>query len=169
MDVLMMARQLILAREAVAAAVLAPNPGAWVLLRVSAMLDGVMADEIGPSFAGEWADQLDAAECRRTAYFVEMASFVEDVIAVALGEKGAAWEPAGHAVIRPIFESADGETCDAGACIAWFSSRSISNDRFHVRLGVDPCVRHPLLSVDRVCLDMIGDIWPFAQTAFHAL
>ena len=72
-----MAFQLILARKAVVAAVLAPNHGAWVLelLRVGAMLDRVMADEIGPSFAGEGADQLDAAECCIACY-VEMASFV---------------------------------------------------------------------------------------------
>ena len=143
-----MAFQLILAREAVIAAVLAPNHRTRVeLLRVGAMLDGVMTEEIGPSFACEGADVLNAAECCFVAFFVEMASFVQDVVTVALGEKGTVWKPAGHAVGRPIFEGADGETCDAGACIAWFLGESISNDRFlgqsisnhrfHVRLGID--------------------------------
>ena len=179
-----MALQLILAREAVIAAVLAPNHRARVkFLRVGAMLDGVMTEEIGPSFACEGADVLNAAECCFAAFFVEMASFVQDVVTVALGEKGTVWEPAGHAVVRPIFEGADGETCDAGAYIVWFLGQSVSNDgilvqsisnaRFQRLIGLDPCVRHVPFDrrppqVHRSCCKISG-VKSTIHAAFHAL
>ena len=47
-----------------------------------------------------------------------MASFVQDVIAVTFGEVATVWESAGHPVVRPVFDGADGETCNAGTLMA---------------------------------------------------
>lgn len=76
-DVLVVALELVLTRKAVVPTVLAPKHGTRILefLGACAMLDCVMAYEIGPPFACEWTDQLYAAECF-AARFVEMASFV---------------------------------------------------------------------------------------------
>lgn len=77
MDILVVTLELVLAREAVIAIVLAPRHWAWELelLGAGAMLDCIVAHEIGPSFAGEWTNLLHAVECR-TPCFLEMASFV---------------------------------------------------------------------------------------------
>ena len=143
MDVLIMALKFVFARKAVVAAVLAPNHRAWILqlLRVGAMLDGVMTYEIGPAFAGEGAVQLGAAECC-SAYVSKMGFLVLDVIIITIaervGEMVAGWEPASQPRDWLAFDSTEGETCDAGASIARFLGRSVSNDRYHVRIGFDP-------------------------------
>ncbi len=77
MDVFVVALELVLAREAIAAAVLAPKHRARVLefLRAGTVLYRVVAYEIGPSFAAERINLLHAAECC-IARFLEMVSFV---------------------------------------------------------------------------------------------
>ena len=92
------------------------------------MLDCIVAYEIGPAFAGEWTKLLHAVESG-IACFVEMASFVQDVIAVTFGEVVAAWKPASHPVVRPILDGTHEETCSAGTFVAWAISQSIKNGR----------------------------------------
>lgn len=125
-----MAVELVLAGEAVVAIVLARQHWAWVskLLGAGAMLDCIVAYEIGPAFASEWTKLLHAV-VSGIACFEEMASFVPDVIAVTFGEVFAAWKPARHAVVRPIFDGTHEETCGAGTFPAWPISQTITNGR----------------------------------------
>jgi len=91
MNVPLMAPKFVFPGKAIGPTVLAPGYWAGELLRLCAVSDGVVADQIGPSLGGELAMLFDTVK-ERIARLVIVISLVGDVFSMDVCGEVAAFE-----------------------------------------------------------------------------